>query len=58
MGLLSKSTMDFIIISMIVMITVILLVRKFTKDKTLRFAVMRAFYYNRCKLYPLLAKGG
>jgi|GEM_PF-2225933 len=31
MGLLSKSTMDFIIISMIVMITVILLVRKFTK---------------------------
>ncbi len=31
MGLLSKSTMDFIIISIIVMITVILLVRKFTK---------------------------
>lgn len=31
MGLLSKSTIDFIIISMIVMITVILLVRKFTK---------------------------
>jgi len=31
MGLLSKSTVDFIIISMIIMITVILLVRKFTK---------------------------
>jgi len=31
MGLLSKSTMDFIIISMIIMITVIVLVKKFTK---------------------------
>lgn len=31
MVLLSKSTIDFIIISMIVMITVIVLVRKLTK---------------------------
>lgn len=31
MGLLSKSTMDFIIISMTIMITVIVLVKKFTK---------------------------
>lgn len=31
MGILSKSTMDFIIISMIIMITVIVLVKKFTK---------------------------
>lgn len=31
MGLLSKSTIDFIIISMIVMIATILLVKKFTK---------------------------
>lgn len=31
MVLLSKSTMDFIIISMIIMITVIVLVKKFTK---------------------------